>query len=125
MSENHFHTKFGIQEIYFHKGFPYDLLEKLHYRAVYALDAEDKIAKRYITYDMILIFQKQVPTHSQIYRFIESLDKFANKQDFIDANTLLNEDELLSAIKSKNFVLVTHRILLKQTHSLQDNRDQL
>jgi hypothetical protein len=116
--ENYIHAKFGIDEIYFHEGFTHELLGKLHQRAVLTLDAEDNIVLKYASHDMILIFQNRVaPSQSLIYRFLKSLDQHVHKESFIESNTLLNEDELLSAIKSKEFVLVTHRILLKESYS--------
>ena len=65
---------------------------------------------------MILIFYNQAPSQNLIYRFLKFLDQDKNKESFIKSNTLLNEEELFSAIKSKNFVLVTHRNLVKETY---------
>lgn len=116
LHDDYAHAKFGIDEIYFHEGFKRDLLEKLYQRAVFSLDSEDNIVQKYASHDIILIFHKQVPSSpSLIYRFLQSLNQEVDKENFIKANTLLNEEELFSAIKSKQFVLVTHRILLKET----------
>lgn len=107
------HTRFGIDEVYFYENFPYDLLEKLNQRSEFSLDGEDKIVLKHVAHDMILIFYKRVPSPSVIYRFLEFLDTQRDKKDFIKSNTLLNEEELFSAIKSKKYVLVTHRILVE------------
>src|ERR1700719_3015798 len=112
--DNYAHAKFGIDEIYIHEGFTHGLLEKLHHRALFSLDAEDNIVQKYASHDMILIFHKRVPNQSLIYRFLKFLDQDVGKESFIKSNTLLNEEELFSTIKSKKFVLVTHRILLKE-----------
>ncbi len=112
--DHYVHAKFGIDEVYFHEGFKHDLLEKLHHRAVLSVDADDDIVKKYASHDMILIFHNRVPNQSPIYRFLKFLDQYADKENYIRSNTLLNEEELFSAIKSKNFVLVTHRILIKE-----------
>lgn len=109
-------AKFGIDEIYIHDGLPPILLEKLHQRAVLSLDSEDNIVLKYAAHDMILVFRNSVPTPSLIYRFLKFLHEFPGKDDFIESNTLINEDELFAAIKSKEFVLVTPKILLKNTH---------
>ena len=110
-------AQFGIDEIYFHEGFPYILLEKLQRLAELSLDAEDNIVLKHVSHDMILIFYKQVPTQSRIYRFLTSLNQHKGKENFIKSNTLLNEEELFSAIKSKKYVLITHRFLLKETYN--------
>lgn len=115
--DNYVHAKFGIDEIYIHEGFTCGLLEKLHQRAVFSLDAEDNIVQKYTSHDMILIFHNRVPSQSLIYRFLQFLDQKADKESFIKSNTLLNEEELFSTIKSKKFILVTHRILLKEIYS--------
>lgn len=115
--DNYAHAKFGIDEIYFHEGFPYSLLEKLYQRAIFSLDAEDNVIQKFALHDMILIFHNQVPNHSLIYRFLKFLDQDVDKESFIKSNTLLNEEELFLAVKSKKFVLITHKILVKETHS--------
>lgn len=119
LQDNYAQAKFGIDEIYIHEGLACSLLEKLHQRAVFSLDAEDDIIQKYATHDMILIFYKQVPNPSSIYRFLKFLDLDVNKEDFIKSNTLVNDEELFSAIKSKKFILVTRRTLVKETHSPQ------
>lgn len=103
------HTRFGIDEVYFHAGFTPSLLEKLNQRSELSLDGEDKIVQRLVSHDMILIFYKRIPSPSVIYRFLESLDR---DPDYINSNTLLNEEELFAAIKSKTYVLITHKILV-------------
>ncbi|MEI8365023.1 MAG: hypothetical protein WCF65_01275 [Parachlamydiaceae bacterium] len=113
--DNYAHAKFGIDEIYFHKGLTPTLLERLHRRAVFSLDAEDTIVLKYASHDMILIFHKKVPSQSLIYRFLQFFDQDIDKENFIKSNTLFNEEELSSIIKSKTFVLVTNKILLKET----------
>ena len=114
--DNYALAKFGIDEIYIHEGFTYSLLEKLYQRAVFSLDAEDNIVQKYVSLDIVLIFRK-APTPSLIYRFLKFLDQDKNRENFIKSNTLINEEDLFSAIKSKNFVLVTHRNLVKETYS--------
>lgn len=119
--DNYAHAKFGIDEIYIHEGFPNSWLEKIHQRAAFCLDAENNIVQKLVTHDMILIFYKQVPTASKIYQFLKFLDQDVNKKSFIKSNTLCNEEEMeevFSAIKSKKYVLVTHRMLLKDTFCL-------
>ena len=113
LQEGYLLAKFGIDEIYIHEGLSYSLLEKLYQRAVFSIDSEDRIASRYVSHDMVLIFYKQIPSQSVIYSFLKSLDRDSNKKDFIQSNTLINEEELFLAIKSKKYVLVTHRVLVK------------
>jgi hypothetical protein len=115
--DNHIHAKFGIDEVYIHQGLSYNLLEKLYQRAVLTLDAEDPIIQKYASHDMVLIFHKLAPEHSLIYRFLKSIDQHENREHYIKSNTLINEEELFSAIKSKKFILVTHRTLVKETYS--------
>ncbi len=112
-SQDYALAKFGIDEIYIHKGLPYSLLEKLHQRALFCLDAEDPIIQKYVAHDIVLIFRKLTPSPSIIYRFLQFLNQDKNRDEFIESNTLINEEELFSAIKSKSFVLVTHRALVK------------
>ena len=78
---------------------------------MFSLDAEDSIVQKYASHDMILIFYKQVPSQSLIYRFLKFLDQDVYKDSFIKSNTLLNEEELFPTIKSKKFVLVFHVVL--------------
>jgi hypothetical protein len=111
--DNYMLAKFGIDEIYFHENLAHNLLEKLQQRAVLSLDAEDNIVQKHVSHDMILIFYKQVPSQNLIYRFLKHLDQDVKKTNFIESNTLLNEEEFYSATKSKTFVLVTHRMLSK------------
>jgi len=114
--DNYAHAKFGIDEIYIHPGLSQNLLEKLDQRAFFSLDAEDSIIKKHISLDMILIFYKQAPTQNLIYRFLKFFDQDPYKENFIKSNTLINEEELFLAIKSRNFVLITHKILPKETY---------
>lgn len=114
--ENYLLEKFGISEIYFHKGFTSNLLEKLFRQSEYSLDGEDNIALKYASHDIIFIFNKQVQSSSIIYRFLKALDQDKNRESFIESNTLINEDELFLAIKSKSFVLVTSKVLVKETY---------
>ena len=114
--DNYALAKFGIDEIYVHKGLSDNLLEKLYQRAVFCLDAEESVIQKYVSHDIVLIFYNQVPSQGVIYRFLKFLDQDRNKEDFIKSNTLINEDELFSAIKSKKFVLVTHKTLVKETY---------
>lgn len=113
LSQENYALKFGIDEIYIHEGFTHSLLEKLHQRSVLSLDAEDSPVLKYASHDMILVFHNRIPTRNLIYQFLKFLDKDTNKGDFIKSNTLLNEEELFPTIKSKKFILVTRRILLK------------
>lgn len=115
--DNYALAKFGIDEIYIHEGFKSSLLEKLHQRAALSLDAEDNIVLKYASHDMILIFHNRLPNQSLIYRFLKFLYQDKDKENFIKSNMLCNEEELFSAIKSKNYVLVTHGILLKETYN--------
>jgi hypothetical protein len=115
--ENYIHTKFGIDEIYIHDGLSDNLLEKLYQRAVLSLDAEDPIIQKYASHDILLIFHKLAPSQSLIYRFLKFLDQDKNKDDYIQSNLLINEEELFSAIKSKKFILITPRTLVKETYS--------
>jgi len=111
------HSKFGIDEIYIQEGFDLDLLNKLHQRATLSLDCEETIVQKNVSHDMILIFHKRVPSKNMIYRFLQFLNQYDDKDFYIKSNTLLNEEELFEAIKLKKFVLVTHRTLSKETYS--------
>ena len=116
LHENNPHVQFGIDEIYIHKGLALNLLNKLQQRAVLSLDSEDTIVQNNVSQDMILIFHKRVPSKNLIYRFLGFLNKYAEKEHYIKSNTLLNEEELFEAIKSKKFVLVTHKTLSKEIY---------
>lgn len=108
------HTQFGIDEVYLHEGFAATLLEKLQQRALLSLDAEDNFIKNHVSHDMILIFHKKAPGQPLIYKFLKVLHQHKDKENFIKSNTLLNEEELFVAIKSKTFIFVTPKILIKQ-----------
>ena len=114
--ENYLLEKFGISEIYFHKGFTSHLLEKLFRQSEYSLDGEDNIALKYASHDILFIFNKQVQSSSIIYRFLKTLAQDKNRDNFIESNTLINEGELFAAIKSKTFVLVTPQVIVKDTY---------
>ena len=114
LQNNYIHAEFGIDEVYILEGFAYELLGKLHQRAILGLDAEDNIVRKHVSYDMVLIFHKRAPNRNLIYRFLESLDRNTGKESYIKENTLLNEEELYATIKSKKFVLITHKILVKE-----------
>jgi hypothetical protein len=115
--DNYALAKFGIDGIYIRENFTYSLLDKLQQRAVLTLDADDNIAAKYTSHDMVLIFYKEVPNHSLLYRFLKFLSQDAKKESFIESHTLLDEEELFPAIKSKKFVLITHRVLAKEIHT--------
>jgi hypothetical protein len=112
--QNNLHKKYGIDEIYVHPGLVYDTLEKLQHRAEFCIDGEDNIVQKHVSHDLVLIFYKKPPSKSFIYRFLADLDKMVNKSDYIHSNTLLNEEDFFEAIKSKSFVLITHRNLIKE-----------
>lgn len=114
--ENYLHSKFDIDEVYFYEGLTADLLEKLNQRAVFSLDAEDPIVLKHVSYNMILIFHKRAPNRNLIYRFLKALDEDKDKENYRKSNTLFDEEDFFSIIKSKKFVLVTHRILSKETY---------
>lgn len=111
------HTIFGIDEVYIQKSFDLNLLGKLQQRAALSLDSEETVVQNNVSCDMILVFHKRVQNKSMIYRFLKFLNQYAEKEDFIRSNTLLNEEELFEAIKSKKFVLVTQKTLAKDTYS--------
>jgi len=115
------HTKFGIDEVYIHKNFELNLLDKLQQRATLSFDPEEVVVKNNVSHDMILIFHKRVPSKSMIYRFLEFLNQYSDKEDYIKSNALDNEDELFEAIKVKKFFLISHRILSKEVYSPQSN----
>ena len=110
LQEDYICCKFGIDEIYIHEGLSLSLLEKLSQRAVLCMNGEDPIVKKYASHDMVLIF-RHIPNQSLIYRFLKFLDQDSNKEEFIECNTLLNEEELFLPIKSKNFVLITPKVI--------------
>lgn len=103
------HTQFGIDEIYIHNGLDDNLLKKLHQRAVLTLDASEDFIFKNVSKDIILIFHRRVQDVHLIYKFLKFLNQSSDKDSFIDSHTLLNEEELFSAIKSKTFVLITHK----------------
>lgn len=115
--DRYIHAKFGIDEIYVHEGLSTGLIGKLHQRAVFSLDVEDPIASKYVSHDMVLVFHLEVPSPSLVYRFLKFLDQDKNKKRFIESNTLLNEEELFSAIKCSKFILLTKKALLKKTYT--------
>lgn len=114
--ENIICAKFGIDEIYIHAGFTELLREKMHRRAAFILDGEDEIVKKYVSHDIVLIFNKQIPSPSVIYRFLKCLDQDTKKDKFIEANLVTDGEELFAAIKLKKYVLVTAKVLLKETY---------
>ena len=109
-------AKFGIDEIYIREGFTPGLLNKLQQRAALTLDAEDNIVAKYTSHDMVLIFYKEVPNHSLLYRFLKFLSEDSKKESFIESHTLDDEEDLFPAIKLKKFVVITHRVLAKEIH---------
>lgn len=102
------HTQFGIDDICVHKALDFNLLKKLQRRAEITLDLTDNIVLKYVTYDMILIFHKRIPSQSLIYKFLKLLSQNPDKLSYLESHTLLNEAELFEAIKSKTFALVTY-----------------
>lgn len=117
LQDNCMHEKFGIDEIYIHSELSNNLLDKLYQRSVFSLDAEDSIVRKFASHDMVLIFHKLAPKQSLIYRFLEFIHQDKNRDIYIKNNILINEEELFLAIKSKKFILVTHRTLEKETYS--------
>lgn len=115
--DNYIQAKFGVDEVYIHENLSYSLLEKLHRRALFSLDADDPIIQKCASHDMVLIFHKQAPTPSLIYRFLKTLYQDEKREEFIKSNTLINEEELFEAIKLQKFVLVTPRTLAKEIYS--------
>lgn len=95
------HEAYGIDEIYFHPHLDSSLLKKLELRAQFTID-------RLGPADIILIYYKKSPDPFSIKRFIKLVQ---NDREYIESNTLLNEEELFEAIKSKNYVLITSRDL--------------
>lgn len=111
MSEIYLLQRFGIDEIYIHKGLEPHLLEKLYQRAELSLMGEDSIVKRHALHDFVLVFYKKIPSPNLIYRFLEYLNQYPDKENFIHSNTLLNTEELFAVLKIKKFALVTPRKL--------------
>ncbi len=116
LSDNYIQEKFGIDEIYLHETLSYDLLQKLHQRSLFSIDIESKTVEKYAPCDMVLIFYKQTPSQSLIYRFLKFLDQYKQKEAFINSNSLETEDELFSAVKSKKYVLITPKELIKESY---------
>ena len=109
MSHTDMHTQYGIDEVYLHKALDYNLLKKLQQRSEITLDSTDNMVFKYVCCDMILIFHHRSPNQSLIYRFLKLVHQLPNKETYLESHTLLNEDEVFEAIKSKTFVLITHR----------------
>lgn len=102
------HVQFGIDEVYILPKVDFNLLKKLQQRAEVTLDGTDPVVQKNVLHDMILIFHKKVQSQSMIYRFFKFLhDNPSKEKDFKKSYTLLNEEELFEAIKSKKFTLVT------------------
>ncbi len=112
----HLLEKYGISEIYFHPNLDINLLEKLFRQSEFTVDGEDNIVQKYVSHDILFIFHHQVQSEPIIRRFLKALYEDKNRDHFIKDNTLLNENELFAAIKSKSYVLVTHRTLVKETY---------
>lgn len=108
------HTQFGIDEIYIHNELDDNLLKKLQQRAELTLDGSDDFILRNVSKDIILIFHKRVQEQHLIYKFIKFLHQTPHKDNYIESHTLLNEEDLFSAIKSKTFVLITHKDLTSE-----------
>lgn len=104
-------AKFGIDELYIHAGFSRDLLDKLHQRAAYSLDGDDAVISKYASHDMVLIFYKAVPAPGMLYRFLKFVDQDPKREDFIESNLLIDDEELYPAIKLKTYVLITPKRL--------------
>lgn|SRR5690606_6726557 len=111
------HTQFGIDEVYLHSGFPQLLLGKLQQCAALCLDAEDTIVHNNVSGDMVLVFRKRVQSKNMLYRYLEFINRYPDRERYLEENTLINEDELLEAVKTKTFVLVTSKILPKEFYS--------
>jgi hypothetical protein len=84
-------------------------LKKLQQRAAVTLDSTDAIAAKHCVNDMILMYDRSQVNQRMIYGFLKFLSQMANKNEFVTSHTLLNDEELFDAIKSKTFALVTHR----------------
>jgi hypothetical protein len=106
------HEQFGINEVYIIDGLDEATLRKLQFRAELTLDSNDTIVKNNVTYDMLFIFHKRVTNRSFMYRFLEFLRKNPSKEkDFKKLYKLINPEEILEAVKSKKYVLVSLRDL--------------
>lgn len=106
------HEQFGIDEVYIIEGLDEATLRKLQLRAELTLDSNDTIVKNNVSYDMLMIFHKRVTKTSFIYRFLEFLRKNPSKEkDFRKLYELINPEEILEAVKSKKYVLVSARDL--------------
>jgi hypothetical protein len=103
------HTQYGINEIYIHPGMDFNLLRKLQQRAEITLDSTDPVISKYAVKDMVLIFHKRVTSQSYIYRFLKFLHQSPDREKYLEAHTLLNEEEFFEAIKSTTFALVTNK----------------
>ena len=113
--DNYVNSKFDIAEVFIHEGFTQILLERLYHRAAMSLDGEDNVIQQYASHDMIIIFNNQLPSPSRIYQFLKFLNKDVNQKNFIHSN-LCDEKELFPSILTKNFILITRKILLKAVH---------
>ena len=111
------HSQFGIDEIYIQKDFEQNLLNKFQQRAALSLDSDETVVRNNVTHDMILVFHKRVPNKSLIYRFLEFLNQYPDKEFYIKSNTLDDEEELFEAVKLKKYFLVTHKTLSKEIYS--------
>ncbi len=106
------HEQFGINEVYIINGLDEATLKKLQLRAELTLDANDTIVKNNVSYDMLLIFHKRVTSKSFMYRYLEFLRKNPSKEkDFRKLYELINPEEILEAVKSKTYVLVSAKDL--------------
>lgn len=104
------HLQFGIDEVYIHAGLDFNILKKLQQRAEFTFDTNDTIVQKNVGCDMVFIFHKRMPSKNFIYRFLEFLKNHPSQElDFKRLYTLLNEEELFEAIKTKKFVLVSYR----------------
>ncbi|MEX1012094.1 MAG: hypothetical protein WD595_04790 [Waddliaceae bacterium] len=114
--DDYVHAKFGIDEIYLHEKISSNLLHKLHQRAIFSVDTESATVQKYASHDMILVFYKQNPTQSLVYRLLKFLDQYEKKQEFINFNIIEDESELFATVKSKKYVLITYQTLSKESY---------
>lgn len=106
------HVPFGIDEVYVHDGLDLVLLKKLQQRSEFTLDENSSIVRDCVSYDLIFIFYKRVPSASVIYRFLKFLKENPEKEkDFRKLHQLVNEEELLEAVKTQKYVLVSPKNL--------------